>query len=282
MFLKFKEYIQKMVRKRFNQKQYCQFRQIYRTVFSFVYQRDLTMLALIHGSDKAGYHQYTKHYQTFFQGLRNKKLNILEIGIGGDNNHRMGGASLRMWKSYFPKAMIYGIDIFDKKFLDCKRIKTFRGDQTDEKFLISLVQETGGFDIIIDDGSHINEHIIQSFKILFPTLKIGGMYVIEDLLSSYDPRYGGDHENLDSPKTAVNFLKSFVDNINIQNIIDPISKLRFYSKDMVALHFFHNLTMIQKGESNGINFSMHVRDCIENEKSPWIWVKDEDVYKMSP
>ena len=75
---------------------------------------------------------------------------------------------MRMWKSYFKKSNIFGIDIFDKKAHEENRIKTFKGSQTDEKFLKDIVSKIGKIDIVIDDGSHINEHVIQTFKILFP------------------------------------------------------------------------------------------------------------------
>lgn len=79
-----------------------------------------------------------------------------------------------MWKKYFPFCDIYAIDIYDKSALQEKRIKIYQGNQTDEIFLMQVTIETGPLDIIIDDGSHINEHIIETFKMLFPALKDGG------------------------------------------------------------------------------------------------------------
>lgn len=76
-----------------------------------------------------------------------------------------------MWKKYFPFANIYDIDIYDKSQLQESRIKIFKGSQVDEKFLNGIVNEIGELDVIIDDGSHINEHIIFTFNMLFPKLK---------------------------------------------------------------------------------------------------------------
>src|SRR5689334_12158069 len=75
---------------------------------------DLVALAKLHGTDKWGTHQYALHYQSHFRSLQYRRLNILEIGVGGADNPQAGGNSLRMWKDYFPNANIYGIDIYDK------------------------------------------------------------------------------------------------------------------------------------------------------------------------
>ena len=91
---------------------------------------------------------------------------------------RAGGESLRMWKAFFPNSTIYGIDIVDKKHVEEDRIKVFQGSQDDESFLRKVIDETGGFDIIIDDGSHVNEHVIKSFNVLFPALRDSGIYVV--------------------------------------------------------------------------------------------------------
>lgn len=95
-------------------------------------------------------------------------------GIGGYDDPRAGGASLRMWRAYFPKSRIYGIDIHDKSGHDEKRIRTFRGDQTDRGFLEGVVREIGRPNIIIDDGSHLNAHVVATFEILFPLLADDG------------------------------------------------------------------------------------------------------------
>src|SRR4051812_10712004 len=69
--------------------------------------RNLSSLAILHGSDKYGGHFYTPHYQQHFAPLRRRKINLLEIGIGGYSEPANGGASLRMWKSYFSRANIH-------------------------------------------------------------------------------------------------------------------------------------------------------------------------------
>ncbi|MHC5829578.1 MAG: hypothetical protein ACYT04_80075, partial [Nostoc sp.] len=124
---------------------------------------------------------FAQHYQKHFSPLRLKKLKILEIGVGGYDNLKAGGESLRMWKQYFPNSMIYGIDYVDKKHLEEDRIKIFQGDQSDEYFLKKVVSEIGDIHIVIDDGSSINEHRIKTFNTLFPALKEGGIYAEENI-----------------------------------------------------------------------------------------------------
>ena len=85
-----------------------------------------------------------------------------------------------MWRTYFSRRMIYGIDIFDKRAHDERRIKTFCGSQADYNFLADVAAITGRLDIVIDDGSHRSSDVIASFEFLFPFLNQRGIYAIED------------------------------------------------------------------------------------------------------
>ena len=196
-------------------KWYKRIKKLYLHVLCRINSRNLRKLAVICRTDKWGDHWYIQHYQKHFQCLRKKRMNILEIGVGGHENPVKGGASLRMWKYYFPQSMIFSIDIYEKSLLQEKRIKIFKGSQNDEKFLKDVFSRAGSLDIIIDDGGHINEHVITSFKTLFPLLNDGGIYVVEDTQTSYWPgRFGGDGENLNNPATTMNFFKNIADGLN--------------------------------------------------------------------
>lgn len=213
---------------------------------------DLDALAQFFGSDKNSSHYYTQHYDRHFQPFRNKCFNLLEIGIGGYENPWDGGHSLRMWKSYFPKANIYGLDIIDKSPHNEHRIKTYQGSQIDEELLKRITKETGGFDIIIDDGSHYNEHIIKTFQILFPLLNLNGIYAIEDLQTSYwevdsnGVEWGGS-KNLDAPFTCMNFLKRLVDGLNHEEFTVDNYQPTYFDRHITSLHFYHNLAFVYKG-----------------------------------
>lgn len=223
-------------------------------VSRFLYRNDLRKLALAFMTDKEGSHFYAKHYQQHFYHLRNCKIKILEIGIGGYNCPKSGGNSLRMWAAYFSKAKIYGVDIYDKSCHNNKRIKTFMGSQIDEEFLGNIMSEIGGCDIIIDDGSHYNDHVIKTFGILFPLLNPDGIYVIEDLQTSYwdnvaGVNWGGSSD-LNASYTSVNFLKKLIDGLNYKEFTNKDYKPTYFDKNIISIHFYHNLVFIYKGKNN--------------------------------
>lgn len=211
------------------------------------YGRDLSRLATLYNSDKWGAHFYTPHYARHFGPLRRRPITLLEIGIGGYEDPYGGGASLRMWRAYFPKGRIYGVDIHDKSSHDEKRIRTFRGDQTDQAFLERVVREIGRPDIIIDDGSHINAHVVATFGILFPLLADDGIYVVEDTQTSYWPGYGGTHDRRSGPGTSLGFLKDLTDGLNHAEFSGPGDTPTYFDRHIVSLQFYHNLVFIQKG-----------------------------------
>lgn len=122
---------------------------------------------------------FTERYYPFFVQIRESATSVLEIGV-------KGGSSLRTWKEFFPNAEIHGIDIDQNCLQEVeKRITVWIGDQADGEFLKSVTPIAAPFDLIIDDGSHKIEDQTFSFKHLFPSLKAGGLYVIEDTASSY-------------------------------------------------------------------------------------------------
>jgi hypothetical protein len=154
-----------------------------------------------------------------------------------------------MWKRFFPFGKIFSIDIYDKSFLQEKRIRIFIGSQVDKGFLEKVVDEIGEVDVIIDDGSHINEHVIESFKSLFPKLKDGGIYVIEDTQTSYWEDFGGDSQDLNNPKTSMNFFKNLTDALNNKEFINRNYKQSYFDKKIISIHFYHNLIFIFKGNN---------------------------------
>jgi hypothetical protein len=221
----------------------------------FMFASDLPRLAAIYGTDKWGAHWYAAHYARHFQRLRRKKITLLEIGIGGYEDPKAGGSSLRMWRRYFPHAQIVGLDYFDKSPHAEPRIRIYRGDQSDEKVLQKIVTEVGRPDIIIDDGSHINQHVIKSFEVLFPLLADEGIYVVEDTQTAYWPDMGGNSENLQTAPTSMCLLKNLVDCLNHEEFIKPGYVPSYLDQHITALHFYHNLVMIQKGKNQeGSNF----------------------------
>ena len=211
-----------------------------------IFRYNLSILARLCGTDKSGFHEYTKLYHIHFNQIRKQNIIILEIGVGGYNDLDYGGNSLRMWKKYFNSCQIFGIDIYDKSNLEEKRIKIFQGDQKDTKFLSDVILNIGNPNIIIDDGSHINQDIIVSFIHLFSYLKSGGMYVIEDTQTSYLDSYGGDSLDIQNPKTTMNYFKQLIDSVN-SNDIQSNEKLKSHLLvEIKKIHFYHNIIFIVK------------------------------------
>jgi hypothetical protein len=154
---------------------------------------DLAELFNKYGSDKDR-NGYSHLYSILFDDIKTNQMNILEIGIGtmmpgvkSSMRHYMPesyipGASLRAWNDYFVNSKIYGADIQPDTQFEENNIKTFLCDSTnknsvDDIFLNSDIK----FDIIIDDGYHLDSAQKSTLSNFFPYLKDGGLYIIEDI-----------------------------------------------------------------------------------------------------
>ncbi len=222
---------------------------------AYFHRNNLDKLATIFKSDKFGEHFYTPIYSQHFAKYRSKKVKLLEIGVGGYRDKLNGGNSLRMWKKYFKRAQIFSFDIYDKKALEESRIKIFKGSQNDIHFLQFLVDTIGDLDIIIDDGSHINQDVITTFNFLFPRVNLGGIYVIEDVQTSYWPECGGNSKEFDSDKTIVGYFKTLIDGLNHEELIINNYEPSYFDQNIKSIHFYHNLIIINKGLNNeGSNY----------------------------
>ncbi|WP_059413229.1 hypothetical protein [Cupriavidus basilensis] len=134
-------------------------------------------------------HSYTLVYDMLLQPRRAAVRDMLEIGlcaggpeVGNDAGRQPPDApSVRMWLQYFPHAMVQGFDISDFSFFQHPRFRFTRGDAGRAADLQAAVAGTDGYDLIIDDGSHASFHQQLAFLHLFPHLRPGGLYIIEDL-----------------------------------------------------------------------------------------------------
>lgn len=144
--------------------------------------QSLAHIANRYDTDKAEHTHYLRNYEEFFGSLRDKEIRLLELGI-------KSGGSLLMWRDYFERGLVVGLDIEPVRLEDpTGRVRTFQGAQQDAALLDRVARETapGGFDIIIDDCSHIGVLTRLSFWHLFDNhLKTGGVYVIEDWGTGY-------------------------------------------------------------------------------------------------
>jgi hypothetical protein len=144
---------------------------------------DLTELADRYLSDKGNYytgHLYTRHYKQLFDDCRETVHNVLEIGLNLFS-YSPDITSMKIWVDYFPNAHIYGIDRLPQTFTH-ERVTTFLADQNDAAFFTALAQQFPQFfDLIIDDGEHNPLLQAKTLLRLFPSLKAGGVYIVEDM-----------------------------------------------------------------------------------------------------
>lgn len=191
----------------------------------------LRELAIKYDTDKGPKdHNFTPIYETHFNKLNSNPLKLLEIGIGR-------GGSLKMWAEYFTKAQIYGIDKDEKRHLDGQRITTIQCDQGNINKLCQINQLHGKFNIIIDDGSHKQSHIITTFKTLFPLLANNGIYVIEDIHTSYLPQFW------DCNRTIIGYLQELVDKLHHKwSKITPTD----LEKTLLSIHLYNEIAFIYK------------------------------------
>ncbi|MBW8484303.1 class I SAM-dependent methyltransferase [Actinomadura parmotrematis] len=208
----------------------------------------LDRLAVRYGSDKWGaLHWYTPHYDRHFAALRDEPVRLLEIGVGGYADPDAGGASLRMWQRYFRRGLIYGLDVFAKPGVTGPRIRVLRGDQADPDLLAEIGRGLGPFDIVIDDGSHVSRDVLASLRGLFPHLRPGGLYAVEDLQTSYWPAFGGGPP--DGPaETTVGFLAALVDGLHHQ---ERGGEPGPFDRTVAGLHCYRGLAVVEKGANTG-------------------------------
>jgi hypothetical protein len=136
-----------------------------------------------------------------------RPLRLLEIGVAH-------GGSLQLWRKYFgPDAVIWGVDVNRQcRAIDDPDVVIRIGSQADPNFLMDVVREMGGVDIVLDDGSHLAEHQRASFKVLYPLLTDGGLYVVEDLHTAYWRDYGGGYGR---SRSFIEFSKQLIDDMHV-------------------------------------------------------------------
>jgi hypothetical protein len=209
----------------------------------------LNELAVKWGTDKrAGIHNYTKWYDSMWGRQRLEPVTFLEIGV-------QTGASIRMWEEFFPNGRIFGMDIDERcKVIEGGRVRIVIGSQIDPAIRDQLSAASGkGFDIIIDDGSHVSEHMEKSFDLYFPILKPGGTYVIEDLHCSYHDSFKGQ-----TPITIMDWLKLRLDDLNLngssglgdyeasEDYVSNVRELNAYEREIESITFVRSMAIITK------------------------------------
>ena len=180
---------------------------------------------------------YLDIYDHHFAPFRGQPITLLEIGI----SH---GGSLQMWKEYFgTSANIIGVDVEPGclAFQD-ERVKVFIGDQEDREFLRSLRNTVGAMDIVIDDGGHRMSQQLTSFEELWPAVAQRGIYLLEDLHTSYWQEYAGSYLG---PGTFVEFAKSLIDSINAWHTREQVP-VDTYTLSIGGMHIYDSIIVFDK------------------------------------
>lgn len=169
-----------------------------------------------------------------------RPLRLLEIGV----SH---GGSLELWRKYLgPEAIIFGVDV-DKRCAELNGVagQVRIGSQADGAFLASVVEEMGGVDVVIDDGSHRASHLRTSYDVLFPLLSFGGFYLAEDLQTAYWMlNYDGGYRR---PGTFIEVAKSLVDGMHGWYHRFPMSaRAKRAQSEVGAVCFYDSIVVIEK------------------------------------
>ena len=185
------------------------------------------------------YTHYFDIYERYFSRFRNTEVHFVEIGI-------FQGGSLQMWKHYFgPKARIYGVDINPecKKFEE-DQISVFIGDQSDKTFLRQLTQRIPRMDIVLDDGGHFMDQQIASFEVLYPALAVEGVYLCEDLHTSYQKPYGGGFRGRG---TFIEYSKYFIDYLHTHYSAELQGPaIREFAAQTFGVHYYDSMIVLEK------------------------------------
>ena len=182
---------------------------------------------------------YFEIYDRHFSKYRGTDVHLVEFGV----SH---GGSLGMWQSYFgPKAKIVGVDINPncKEFEDGD-VRVMIGDQEDRTFLKSIAEAVPRVDILIDDGGHTMKQQIHTFEELFPHIDENGVYLCEDLHTSYWDNYDGGHKR---DGTFIEYSKDFVDYIHAWHSEDTERLgVNDFTKTAHSLHYYDSILVIEK------------------------------------
>ena len=128
-------------------------------------------------TDKIYHHRYDRFYPIFLERFRNLEISMCELGV-------YHCESAKMWKEYFPKAKIFGVD--NDETIKCEHIDVIHADQSKDEDVEKIVKKIGKCDFIIDDATHYPQSQYKTFLKLFDkSLKHGGVYIIEDIECNY-------------------------------------------------------------------------------------------------
>lgn len=182
---------------------------------------------------------YFEIYDRHFSRFRGKPITIVEFGVSQ-------GGSIKMWQDYFgPQAKIVGVDINPNcKQFEESGVKILIGDQGDREFLRTVAAQVPSIDILIDDGGHTMQQQIATYEELFPSVAANGVYLCEDMHTSYWRRFGGGYRRRTS---FIEYTKNFIDGINAWHSREP-GRLAVtdFTRTAHSVHFYDSIVVVEK------------------------------------
>lgn len=184
------------------------------------------------------WHHYFEIYDRHLARFRGTEVHVLEFGVAQ-------GGSMQMWKHYFgPHCRIYGVDKNPAcKAVEEERVEVFIGDQEDRQFLRSLAGKLPRIDILIDDGGHRMKQQIHTFEELFPHIDVHGVYICEDLHTSYWSNYRGGYRRRG---TFIEYAKNLIDAVHAWHSQSKALQVSDFTRSAHGLHFYDSVLVIEK------------------------------------
>jgi hypothetical protein len=191
---------------------------------------------------------YFEIYERHFARYRGRECTIVEIGV-------WKGGSLQMWKHYFgPQARIYGIDINPECAAFAEpQVEILIGSQEDRDFLGWVKGYVPVIDVLIDDGGHTMQQQIVTFEELFPHIAADGVYLCEDLHTSYWDEFGGGYRK---PDTFIEYSKNLIDYLHGWHAREsprtwygrrlPELGVSGFTRSAHSLHFYDSVLVVEK------------------------------------
>jgi cephalosporin hydroxylase len=185
------------------------------------------------------WHHYFDIYHRHFQAFRHRSPVVVEVGV-------FHGGSLEMWRHYFgPGARIVGIDVDPRcREFEGDSINIMIGDQADRDFLGQVRALVPHVDIVIDDGGHTMAQQITTFEEFYPHVQPHGIYLCEDLHTSYLPPYGGGYEK---DGTFIRYSTKLVDQLHAWYSTEPERfRVDEFTRSTYGMHFYDSVLVIEK------------------------------------
>lgn len=182
---------------------------------------------------------YLEIYDELLADRQGRDLSFLEIGI-------YKGGSLPLWQGFLgPQSRLLFLDIDPAcKALELPGTQVEIGDQADPAFLERVGAAYGPFDLIVDDCGHKMHQQITSFRHLWPRLRDRGMYIVEDVHTSYWPGFGGGFRE---PASFIEFAKDLIDRMHSWYTEDDVGfPLHPLAREIGGIRFYDSLVVIEK------------------------------------